>query len=399
MVLTREDKQSGRALSMLGFGCMRFPTRLGTIDEKPARALILRALDAGINYFDTAYIYHNGMSEGFLGKVLREENARDKVYVATKLPHYLVRTAKDIDKLFETQLKRLQTGHIDYYLMHMLQDEAGWKRLCALGIEDWIEKKRRSGQIGQIGFSFHGNAQEFIKILNGYPWQFTQIQYNYLDENTQAGKGGLMAAAKKDIPVMCMEPLRGGRLVNQLPKEAVRLFESAGHTPADWALRWVWNHPEITVLLSGMSTMEQLEQNLETAQTALPHALTSEQLQMFKAVRNLLHQSIKVNCTGCGYCMPCPQGVDIPTCFALYNEQFTTMRSPRYKYIQATAAMSRNPSNASRCIGCGKCEKHCPQHLPIREKLRETAAYMEKFPFKLVCSVGRQFMGKKIAGK
>ncbi len=399
MVLTREDKQSGRALSMLGFGCMRFPTRLGVIDEKPARALILRALEAGINYFDTAYIYHNGASEGFLGKVLREENARDRVYIATKLPHYLVRTARDIDKLFETQLKRLQTDHIDYYLMHMLQDEAGWKRLCALGIEDWIEKKQRSGEIGQIGFSFHGQTQEFTKILNDYPWQFAQIQYNYLDENTQAGKTGLMAAAQKGIPVMCMEPLRGGRLVNQLPREAVRLFERAGRTPADWALRWVWNHPEITVLLSGMSTMEQLEQNLKTAETALPHSLSDEQLEMFTQVRHLLHQSIKVGCTGCGYCMPCPQGVDIPTCFALYNEQFTTMKSPRYKYIQATAAMSRNPANASRCIGCGKCEKHCPQHLPIREKLRETASYMEKFPFKIVCSAGRLFMGKKMGKK
>lgn len=388
---TRVNPVNGEALSALGFGCMRFPTRAGRIDEQAARPLLTRAIAGGVNYLDTAYIYHNGQSEGFVGKVLEEEGLRGRVRLATKLPPYLVRTPADIERIFQTQRKRLRVERIDYYLIHMLQDLDSWKRLCALGIGEWIQGKQRAGEIGSIGFSFHGNAQQFVKILEDYDWQFTQIQYNYLDENTQAGRTGLLAASRRGLPVMVMEPLRGGRLACGLPEEALRAFHQAGGDPVAWALGWLWNQPEVTCVLSGMSAPEQLEQNLALASRAAPGMLTPEQLEVIRQVRRILSQSIRVGCTGCGYCMPCPQGVDIPTCFSAYNE-FYTLKSARYKYLQATGMLGRRPANASRCVGCGRCEARCPQHLPIREKLQETARQMERFPYPQMAAIARRFM-------
>ncbi len=391
-MITKTNPINGSKLSILGFGCMRFPTRAGMIDEKPAKELLLSAINQGINYLDTAYIYHKGQSESFVGKVLEEENMRERVYIATKLPPYLVRNSNDIEKIFQTQLKRLRTDRIDYYLIHMLQDLASWERLCSLGIEEWIERKQQSGEINQIGFSFHGNVQEFLKILDAYPWQFCQIQYNYLDENTQAGKKGLMAAAAKGLPVICMEPLRGGRLADQLPTKAASIFHQTGKTPVEWALRWVWNHAQITVLLSGMSTMQQLSENVATANSLAHQPLSETELKMFEDVRAIIHQSVKVGCTGCGYCVPCPVGVDIPTCFALYNEQFTTLKANKFKYIQATGAMGQRPGNASKCINCRKCVPLCPQQIPIPEKLSEVAKHMETFPFGIITRIARKIM-------
>jgi hypothetical protein len=282
--------------------------------------------------------------------------------------------------MFTTQLERLQTDRIDYYLIHMLCDLEAWERLKALGIEDWIADKKAKGQIINIGFSYHGGKDEFIKLVDAYPWEFCQIQYNFLDENNQAGKSGLLYAASKGIPVFVMEPLRGGKIVDRLPKEVNTIWDTAipKRKPADWALRWVWNHPEVTLLLSGMSAADQLNENVISASEAQANALTPYELELFDKVRDILKSKTKVDCTACGYCMPCPQGVDIPTCFSQYNDRYLIGKNgSKAKYMQNTGAYSIKPSYASLCIECGKCEKHCPQNIEIIKSLKEVKKEME----------------------
>ncbi len=375
----RKNTKNDDQLSILGYGCMRFPTKGNAIDEIAAEKLVISAIEQGVNYFDTAYIYHFGKSEGFLGKVLAK-GYRDAVKIATKLPPYMVRTAADIDKIFNTQLQRLQTDRIDYYLMHMLSDLETWERLKSLGIESWIEAKKKSGEIINLGFSYHGGKNEFIRIIDSYPWDFCQIQYNFLDENNQAGKSGLQYAASKGIPVMVMEPLRGGKIVNHLPKEVNEIWSGATpkRTPVDWALRWIWNHKEVTLLLSGMGTHEQIDQNVRTASESEAEALTQEELGLFDEVKAILKSKTKVDCTACGYCLPCPSGVDIPTCFAQYNDKYLIGKSgAKMKYMQNTGGFSSKPSYASLCVECGKCEKHCPQNIQIINSLKDVKREME----------------------
>lgn len=391
IIKTRINPHNGQTLSILGFGCMRFPTQGGAIDEPAAEKLLLRAIDGGVNYFDTAYIYHSGKSESFLGKFLAEHNLRDKVYIATKLPTFLVHAASDLDKIFNKQKSRLQTNRIDYYLIHMLADLGTWQRLCTYGIEAWIDAKKASGEIGEIGFSFHGGREQFKEVLAAYPWEFTQIQYNYLDENNQAGKSGLIAASALGIPVISMEPLRGGKLVNCLPKEMETLWGENGGTPVSHALNWVWNHKEITLLLSGMGAMEQVEENLALANVAEAGMLSEDDLKLYAKAREILNKNTRVPCTGCGYCMPCPHGVDIPTCFSCYNE-VVSLGTKKFSYLQATGAMFGQPAYASKCVKCGKCEPHCPQGIKIRDRLSDVARDMEKFPFKLIAGVAKRFM-------
>jgi predicted aldo/keto reductase-like oxidoreductase len=390
----RENSRNGDKLSILGFGCMRFPTVGNVIDEKRGEELILKAIEGGVNYFDTAYIYHFGKSEGFLGKVLAK-GYRDKVKIATKLPHYFVKGPSDLDKIFNTQLQRLQTGRIDYYLIHMLPDLGIWERLKSFGVEKWIEEKKKNGQIINIGFSFHGIKDQFVKLVDAYDWDFCQIQYNYLDENNQAGTSGLKYAASKGLPVIIMEPLRGGKIVNNLPREVNEIWNNAEpkRSPADWALRWIWNHPEVSVILSGMSTMEQVEENIRVASDARANAMTDKELSLFDRVKEIISSRTKVNCTGCSYCMPCPAGVDIPACFSLYNEKYSlkTKRS-KINYIQNTGAVTSNPAYASLCKKCGKCEIHCPQGIPIREKLEDVSREMEGIFFKPVIRIAKRFM-------
>ncbi|MBC7961284.1 MAG: aldo/keto reductase, partial [Vallitaleaceae bacterium] len=351
----RVNPKNGEQLSILGYGCMRFPTKGNSVDEKETEKQIISAIEQGVNYFDTAYIYHFGKSESVLGKILAK-GYRDRVKIATKLPPYMVRTAADMDKIFYTQLERLQTDRVDYYLMHMLSDLETWNRLKSLGIENWIKDKKQKGQIINLGFSYHGGKSEFLGLINDYPWDFCQIQYNFLDENNQAGKSGLEYAASKGIPVIVMEPLRGGKIINHLPKEVNDIWEDAEpkRTPVDWALRWIWNHPEVTLLLSGMSTQEQIDENVKTASESEPNALTEAELNLFVRVKAILRSKIKVECTACGYCMPCPSGVDIPTCFSQYNEKYLIKGSSRMKYFQNTGAFSAKPSYASLCTQCGK---------------------------------------------
>ncbi len=372
----RSDKY-GNQLSALGFGCMRFPQKNGSIDLEKTEKLILAAVEQGINYFDTAYVY--GGSEAALGEILEKNRLRDKVSIATKLPHYLIKSRSGMERLFAEHLKRLRTDHIDYYLMHMLTDLATWEKLIKLGILEFLEEKKRSGEIRQIGFSYHGNSEMFCKLLDAYDWDFCQIQYNYMDENTQAGRVGLQYAHSKGIPVVIMEPLRGGRLVNRLSQKVQDTFARypVRKSPAAWGLGWLWDQKEVTVVLSGMNSMEMLEENIRTASETSVGSFTREDQQMLQNVLAAINEGMKVRCTACRYCMPCPKGVDIPAAFAAYNLCFSEGKaSGRREYLMCTV-MRQNPTSASQCIGCGKCEAHCPQHLNIRQELKKAAEMLE----------------------
>ena len=372
----RLDKY-GNKLSALGFGCMRFQQKLGHIDMEKAEQQILLALENGVNYYDTAYIYPG--SEAAIGEIFEKNNIRDQLYIATKLPHYLIKNMEVLEKLFQEQLRRLRTDHIDYYLMHMLTDTAAWQRLVEMGIEDWLAKKQASGAIRQVGFSYHGNSETFCRLLDARDWDFCQIQYNYMDEHSQAGRRGLNYAAEKGIPVVIMEPLRGGKLVNRLPKAALDIF--AGYpisgTPAQWALRWLWDQKEVTVVLSGMNSSEMIAENMATAEATQAGQLTEADQTMLRDVVRAINATMKVGCTGCGYCMPCPKGVDIPGTFAAYNRVYQEGKFAGLKeYFMCTAAR-KDSTAASQCIGCGKCEKHCPQGLPIRTHLQAAQKELE----------------------
>ena len=390
----RKDKY-GRELSVLGFGCMRFTQKAGRPNLEKAEKEILAAYQGGVNYFDTAYIYPG--SEALLGTVLERNGIREKVNVATKLPQYLVRNLAGAEKIFREELKRLKTDYVDYYLMHMLTDASQWERLKEMGIQDWIAEKKKEGAIRNIGFSYHGNTENFLKILEDYDWDFCQIQYNYLDEHTQAGTAGLKAAAAKGIPVIIMEPLRGGRLVGLLPAGARKAIaaNSRGWTPAAWAFRWLFNQPEVTVVLSGMNSTEMVEENLATAEDARAGAFTEEDFALIRSVRNEISAAEKVGCTGCRYCMPCPQGVNIPGTFFYYNTMYTDGKwRGRMDYAQ-NVGLTLQPQFATQCVGCGKCESHCPQHLPIREKLKEADRALRPLPIKTGINIARAFMIKK----
>ena len=383
----RLDKY-GNPLSVLGYGCMRFPRKQGHIDMAATEAQILQAIRGGVNYFDTAYIYPG--SEAALGEILEKNNLRKKVHIATKLPHYLIKNMEQMEKLFREELRRLRTDYVDYYLMHMLTDTAAWNRLKEMGIEQWIEEKKRSGAIRQVGFSYHGNSDMFCRLVDSYDWDFTQIQYNYMDEHSQAGRKGLRHAAEKGIPVVIMEPLRGGKLVNRLPKTALDIFKnySVPGTPAQWAFRWLWDQKEVTVVLSGMNRSDMIEENVATAEATRTGQLTPEDQAMLQQVVKAINATMKVGCTGCGYCMPCPKGVDIPGTFASYNRLYQEGKFAGLKeYFMCTAAR-KDSTAASNCIGCGKCEKHCPQGLPIRTHLKEAQKELEISVYK----VGRKLV-------
>lgn len=372
----RKDRY-GNDISILGYGCMRFTQTAGKVDIDKAEKEIMTAFEAGVNYYDTAYIYPG--SEAALGEILERNHIRDKIYIATKLPHYLIKNEKSMDKFFSEQLRRLRTDHIDYYLMHMLTDTATWDRLKELGVVQWLKEKQKSGQIRQVGFSYHGNSDMFCRLVDAYDWDFCQIQYNYMDEHSQAGRRGLCYANQKGLPVIIMEPLRGGKLVNRLPEEAKKIFAEyrIKHTPVQWALRWLWNQPEVTCVLSGMNSVEMVEDNADTAAAVSIGELKEDEEAMLQNVVKAINARMKVGCTGCGYCMPCPKNVDIPGTFAAYNRRYSEGKFAALKDYFMCTAMRRNSSAASNCIECGKCEKHCPQHIEIRKELKNARKELE----------------------
>lgn len=366
-------------VSSLGYGCMRFPVLdgdEGKIDEEKAIELLRYAIDNGVNYIDTAYPYHKKTSEYVVGKALRD-GYREKVRLATKLPVWLTKTYEDFDKYLNEQLNKLQTKYIDFYLLHAL-DKDEWKKAKDLGVLDFLDKAIGDGRIKHAGFSFHDDIATFKEIVDSYDWTFCQIQYNYMDENFQAGTEGLKYAAAKGLAVVIMEPLRGGKLAQEPPIEVKEIFNRAKkkRTPAEWGLSWVLNHPEVKVVLSGMTTMEQLVENIETAGKALPNSLSEEDLNIVGDVCKKYEELTRIKCTGCGYCMPCPSGVYIPRNFSIYNNAHIYKDIEKYKkqYEEMIPVKGRS----SKCVECGKCETLCPQHLNIREYLKEIKNTFEK---------------------
>jgi len=386
----RTDKY-GEKISQLGYGCMRFTRKGAGIDYEKAEKEVMMAVEQGVNYYDTAYVY--GGSEECLGRILTENHCRDKVKVATKLPQYILRSEKGIEKTFREELSRLRTDYIDYYLMHMFTDPLEWEKLQELDIEEWIRRKKEEGSIRQIGFSYHGNSDSFLKILELYDWDFCQIQYNYLDEHTQAGRVGLKAAAAKGIPVIIMEPLRGGKLVN-LPEKAKKALRDSGtgYTPAELALRWLWDQPEVTCVLSGMNSTEMVEENIRIASDADAGSMTETDFEVIEAIKAAVKEKEKVGCTGCRYCMPCPAGVDIPAVFHYYNLCYLDKKmTGRFEFAR-NVGMQKEPGYATRCVGCGKCEQHCPQQIPIIEMLKTADRDLRPPLFRVGIPIARKVM-------
>lgn len=378
----RVDPRTGRRLSVLGLGCMRFPGSVpGRPDQRRAEAIIVRAVERGVNYLDTAYLYPG--NEAVVGAALEHLGLRDQVFLATKLPHASCKDEADLDRIFNEQLRRLRTDRIDYYLIHNITSPAQWTRLVGLGIEAWIARQKAAGRIGAIGFSYHGSAGDFSLVLNAYDWDFCQIQYNYANERYQAGAAGLVAAAGRGLAVFVMEPLLGGRLAGKLPASARRIFDQAADrmvgegpgaveltTPAAWGLSWVWDHPEVTMVLSGMTAPEMVDENARIATAALPGALSAAQHEAVARVLQVFERSNRVPCTGCNYCMPCPRGINIPGCFAAYNASFAHgWFTGVSQYFTASAVRTGSPKLASNCVRCGACLSNCPQHIEIPDRL------------------------------
>lgn len=393
-MLYRKDRK-GNEISQLGFGCMRFTKKGNAFDFDKAEKEVMQAVRAGVNYFDTAYIYTG--SEELMGKIFKKNGVREQIHIATKLPQYMLRSIDAVERTFREELKRLQTDYIDYYLMHMFTDIHEWENLRHIGIEDWIAGHLADGSIRNIGFSYHGDQDMFLKILDAYDWDFCQIQYNYLDEHSQAGRRGLEAAYKKGIPVIIMEPLRGGKLVNMLPKEAHEAIAKSdrGYTAAEWGLRWLWDQPEVTCVLSGMNSSEMVAENIRIASEMTVGQFTETDFQTIEEIRKAIRKKEKVGCTGCRYCMPCPKGVDIPGIFHYYNLSSIEKKSTTRKEFARNMGLRKDSCMASQCIKCGKCEKHCPQHIAIREKLQEADRVLRPVPYKVGIEVARKIMVNK----
>ncbi|KKG10828.1 aldo/keto reductase [Methanosarcina sp. 2.H.T.1A.6] len=397
-MLYREMPENGDELSILGFGCMRLPLKEGKIDEERARQQVRYAIDHGVNYIDTAWPYHMGESEPFVGRALAD-GYREKVKLATKLPSWTVKSHEDMDRILNAQLERLGTDHVDYYLVHGLVGTL-WDKMEKLEVLDFLDRAKADGRIINAGFSFHGSVDDFRRIVDAYPWTFCQIQYNFLDEKNQAGTEGLEYAASKGLGVIVMEPLRGGKLTNPIPPAVQDIWDetSVKRTPAEWSLRWIWNHPEVTVVLSGMNEESHLEENLKTADEAYPDSLTEDELQLVKRVEQKYRELMKVGCTGCRYCIPCPSGVDIPSCFEIYNNFYLSGNEKEAKLMYAAkpGGIIRGDVQgyASQCVQCGQCVEKCPQHLEIPSLLEAVVEVFEGKDFK-----GWRVMAKKAFGK
>jgi hypothetical protein len=380
-MLYRKMPTSGDELSILGFGCMRLREKDGRIEEARAASQIRYAIDHGVNYLDTAWPYHGGESEPFVGRVL-SGGYRERVRLATKLPSWLVRSRADMDRFLDAQLKKLATSRIDYYPVHSL-DGAGWDQVAALGVMEFLDGAQADGRIANAGFSFHGLREDFKRIVDAYPWTCCQIQYNYLDQENQAGTEGLKYAASKGLGVVVMEPLRGGVLAASPQPPAVQaLWQEAGirRTPAEWALRWVWNQPEAIVVLSGMNDEAQVHENLEIAADARPGSMTEAELGLIDRVARKYREIMKVACTGCGYCQPCPSGVNIPECFSAFNayHTFGQTRMAPFLYVLRVGGIIRGSSSyASLCTHCRDCVQKCPQGLDVPTLLEQVVSQFE----------------------
>lgn len=384
-MLYRNLGKTGLKVSILGFGCMRLPIldgRPDKINEPLATDMLHHAIDEGVNYVDTAYPYHGisayegGMSEILVGNALRD-GYRDQVYLSTKLPVWLIQNKKDMNNYLDKQLKRLQTDSIDFYLLHGLNRDF-WDNLIDFDVFEFLDSSIEDGKIEYAGFSFHDEYDFFKEVVDSYNWSFSQIQYNYMDQEFQAGKAGLEYAATKNLGTVIMEPLRGGCLSKNIPPDVQQIWDSAEirRTPAEWALRFLWDDPEVNVVLSGMSTMEQVNENLKIAEDGEVHSLTDDELNLYSKVKEIYHDKIHVGCTACNYCMPCKNSVDIPLNFSLLNDvyMYQNIEKPSGNY----AFLSAKKMSASFCDECGECEEKCTQNIPIRKYLKETRETFEK---------------------
>lgn len=394
--------KNGDELSILGFGCMRLPVREnGEIDEERAKKQVRYAIDQGVNYLDTAWPYHVGDSEPFLGRALAN-GYREKVKVATKLPSWMVESHDDMDRYLKAQLNKLNTRCIDYYLTHGLVGSL-WDKIDKHGVKDFLNRAKADHQIINAGFSFHGSGEDFKRIVDSYDWDFCQIQYNFLDENNQAGTEGLEYAAAKGLGVIVMEPLRGGNLARMVPPTIEEIWDQAEEkrTPSEWALRWVWNHPEVTVVLSGMNEEGHIEENLAIANKAYPQSLTEAELQLVKKVAQKYRELMKTDCTGCGYCMPCPAGVEIPICFESYNNLlvFGNVSEKQLRYAARLGGVisGGKAGLASQCILCGECMKKCPQNLNIPDLLKDVVEEFEGSCWEQTIAKARKIFQENLA--
>ena len=399
-MLYRTMKKNGDSLSILGFGAMRLAQKDQKIDEARATRQIRDAVDQGVNYVDTAWPYHAGESELFLGRAL-SGGYREKVHLATKLPSWLIKAQGDMDRYLDAQLKKLNTSRIDYYLLHGLNTPL-WDSLKSFKALEFLDKAKKDGRIVNAGFSFHGVSDLFPNIVDAYDWEFCQIQYNYLDTENQAGKKGLEYAASKDLGVIVMEPLRGGTLGRPSAPSAVQeVWDTAQpkRSPVEWALRWVWNHPEVTSVLSGMNEQSHIAENIAIAQNAYPDSLTESELQLIEKVAQTYRKIMKVGCTGCGYCLPCPADVLIPTCFDTYNSMHmfnTTAEAPFMYVMRMGGSLTGKPGYASQCVECGECLERCPQQIDIPAQLEKVASELEGPHLSQIEQMVRQILFKSV---
>lgn len=376
----RTMPKSGDELSALGFGCMRLPMKNGRVDEERAISQIRSAIDRGVNYVDTAWPYHGGESEIVLGKALKD-GYREKVKLATKLPSWLLESRANMDKYLNAQLDKLGTDKIDYYLVHTLNGTL-WKTVKDLGVREFLDQAKKDGRIVNAGFSFHGQGADFAPIVDSYDWDFCMIQYNFLDQEFQAGTAGLKYVASKGLGLIVMEPLRGGYLAATPPAEIQQIWDEADtkRSHVDWSLRWIWSHPEVKVIISGMNEETHIDENIASACGSFPDSLSEKELNIIDRVGKKYKELMKVGCTGCGYCMPCPVGVDIPGAFNCYNLAFLTgMEGASFHYILGLSGIMAEGQKgyASMCVSCGECIDKCPQFIPIPDVLKEVAAEFE----------------------
>ncbi len=374
----RNFEKIGVEASLLGFGTMRLPVLNGDaskINEDEAIKMIRYAIDNGVNYIDTAYMYHDGNSEVTTGKALKN-GYREKVYLADKMPVWFAKSEEDIEKIFETQLKRLDVDCIDFYLIHNITKQI-WKIAKKYRLPDFLERKKSEGKIKYIGFSFHDSVDIFKEVIDSYPWDFCQIQFNYMDTHYQAGIEGLQYAASKNIPVIVMEPLKGGRLAKNPPEAVEKVWNSfpTKYSSAEWALRWIADFPEVKVILSGMNTIKEVQQNINILRKMKPNTMSKEEHGLVDRAKAAFADLIKVDCTACNYCMPCPSKVNIPKIFSLYNEMF--LYDTKDLTLRDYKMFVPKKQRPSACVECGKCEEHCPQQLPIIQLLKEAEKVMK----------------------
>jgi len=396
---------SNEKLSVLGYGCMRLPAVKGrqasmfsSIDKERAARQIRFAIDQGVNYLDTAYVYHAGTSESFLGEYVLKDGYREKVNIATKLPCMTINRKESIEDIFNKQLKKLQVEYIDYYLLHGLSGSI-WDKMLSLDIINFMDNIRKQGKVRHMGFSFHGSKEDFKKIINSYSWEFTMVQYNILDEQAQASIDGIKYAHSKGLGVIVMEPLRGGTLARKIPGEAQKIYDSAPvkRTPAEWALRWVWNHPEITMLLSGMNDEYHINENIKIASESYPDSLSEEDLSILKNIKSAYLSAMKVGCTGCGYCMPCPAGINIPSAFLnLNNYHMFSKNEARLFHMLNAGVQTKDgkPHWTKSCLHCRECEKICPQGIKICDSFSLVQKHLEGTGVKVLSKIFRSFVNR-----